>query len=82
VRLSVDAGARLQGLLYTPCHARIEGAVQGSVLCHNLKFEDHGTIWLGHLKDARLSAAPARTRIPAPLLFPGFAPSAFAGEGI
>lgn len=82
VRLSLAAGSRLQGLLFTPCHARIEGDVQGSVLCHNLKFEDHGTIWLGHLKDARLSAAPARTRIPAPLLFPGFDPSAFAGDGI
>jgi hypothetical protein len=56
--------------------------VRGSVLCRNLKFESNGTIWLGHLRDARLSALPNRVRIPAPLLFPGFAPAAFATEGI
>ena len=37
------------------------------------------TIWLGHLKDARLSAASAR--IPAPLLFPGLSPAVFSESG-
>jgi hypothetical protein len=81
VRLSVDAGVRIAGLLYTPCHARMEGDLQGSLICHNLKFEHKGTIWLGHLKDARLGAFSGRTVIPAPMLFPGFPPAAFAGKG-
>lgn len=81
VRLSVDPGVRISGLLYTPCHARMEGSLEGSLICHNLKFEYQGTIWLGHLKDARLGAVSGRNVIPAPMLFPGFPPAAFAGRG-
>jgi hypothetical protein len=79
VRLSVSKGVRLSGFLFTPCYARMEGDLQGTLLCHNLKFEYQGTIWLGHLKDARLSAASAR--IPAPLLFPGLSPAVFSESG-
>lgn len=81
VRLSLGKGARLTGLAYTPCYARAEGELQGSLICHNLKFEYSGTIWLGHLKDARLATAPG-ARIPVPLLFSGFAPAALESQGI
>jgi hypothetical protein len=82
IRLSVGAGSHLTGLLYTPCHARMEGVLEGSLICHNLKFEYKGTIWLGHLKDARIHAPTGKRIIPAPLLFPGFSPTAFAGSGL
>lgn len=82
IRLSIGPGARLKGLLYTPCHARMEGSLEGSLICHNLKFEYQGTIWLGHLKDARIHALSGKSVIPAPLMFPGFPPAAFAGAGI
>ena len=81
IRLSIGAGTYLRGLLYTPCHARMEGSLEGSLICHNLKFEYKGTIWLGHLKDAHIHALSGRKWIPAPMLFPGFAPAAFAGKG-
>jgi hypothetical protein len=78
IRLSVGTGAHLSGLLYTPCFARMEGGLDGSLICHNLKFEYKGTIWLGHLKDAHIDGVSGRKVIPAPLLFPGFAPAVFA----
>jgi len=81
IRLSISPGTHLTGLLYTPCHARMEGSLQGSLICHNLKFEYKGTIWLGHLKDAHIDALSGRKVIPAPLIFPGFSPAAFAGRG-
>jgi hypothetical protein len=74
-RLTVAKGVRLSGFLFTPCYARMEGDLNGSLLCHNLRFEYQGTIWLGHLKDSRLSQS--RARIPAPLLFPGLEPAVF-----
>lgn len=81
IRLSVGPASRVTGLLYTPCYARMEGALQGSLICHNLKFEYKGTIWLGHLKDAHIDALSGKKAIPVPMLFPGFPPAAFAGEG-
>lgn len=77
-RLAVAKGVRLSGFLFTPCYARMEGDLDGSLLCHNLRFEYQGTIWLGHLKDSRL--AQSRARVPAPLLFPGLEPAVF-GSG-
>jgi len=74
-RLTVAKGVRLSGFLFTPCYARMEGDLDGSLLCHNLRFEYQGTIWLGHLKDSRISQS--RARIPAPLLFPGLDPAEF-----
>jgi hypothetical protein len=74
-RLVVAKGVRLSGFLYTPCYARMEGDLNGTLLCHNLRFEYQGTIWLGHLKDSRLSQS--RARIPAPLLFPGLEAAVF-----
>jgi hypothetical protein len=62
--------------------ARMEGSLQGSLICHNLKFEHQGTIWLGHLKDARIEAMTGRRAIPAPMLFPGFPAAAFSGKGL
>jgi hypothetical protein len=58
----------------------MEGDLEGSLLCHNLRFEYQGTIWLGHLKDARLSAS--RARIPVPLLFPGLKPAVFGAGSL
>ncbi|MDB5050702.1 MAG: hypothetical protein JWO30_3773 [Fibrobacteres bacterium] len=81
VRLSISPGSHLAGLLFTPCYARMEGSLEGSLICHNLKFEYKGTIWLGHLKDGQINAMSGRKVIPAPLLFPGFPPAAFAGRG-
>lgn len=81
IRLAVNPGVRVSGLLYTTGYARMEGNLVGSLICHNLKFEFKGTIWLGHLKDARLTALKPGQVIPAPLLFPGFFPAAFAGRG-
>jgi hypothetical protein len=81
IRLSIGLGTHIKGLLYTPCHARMEGSLQGSLICRNLKFEYKGTIWLGHLKDAHIEALASRKIVPAPLLFPGFPPVAFAGSG-
>lgn len=81
IRLSVAPATHVTGLLYTPCHARMEGSLQGSLICGNLKFEYKGTIWLGHLKDAHINALSGRKWIPAPLLFPGFPPAAFSGKG-
>lgn len=81
IRLSVASGARLTGLLYTPCMARMEGSLQGSLICHNLKFKHEGTIWLGHLRNAHIEAMSGRKGIPAPMLFPGFPAAAFAGKG-
>jgi hypothetical protein len=79
-RLIVAKGVRLSGFLFTPCYARMEGDLEGSLLCHNLRFEYQGTIWLGHLKDARLSAS--RARIPVPLLFPGLKPAVFGAGSL
>jgi hypothetical protein len=50
------------------------------LLCHNLKFEYQGTIWLGHLKDARIAAS--RERIPVPLIFPGLEPAVFGTRAL
>lgn len=77
VRLSISNESILTGLVYTPCHAKMEGSLQGSLICFNLKFEYKGTIWLGHLKDAHIKGIAGRKVIPAPLLFPGFSPAAF-----
>lgn len=79
-RLSVAKGVRLNGFLYTPCYARMEGDLAGALICHNLRFEYQGTIWLGHLKDARLSGS--RSRIPVPLLFPGLKPAVFRAASL
>jgi hypothetical protein len=81
VRLSAGTGTHVSGLLYTPCFARMEGRLDGSLICRNLKFEYKGTIWIGHLKDAHIDAVSGRKAIPAPLLFPGFAPAVFAEPG-
>ncbi|HKP95156.1 MAG TPA: hypothetical protein VJ385_05300 [Fibrobacteria bacterium] len=75
-------GARVSGLAYTPCYARMEGSLEGSLICFNLKFEYEGTIWLGHVKDARIDAVSGRKVIPAPMLFTGFPPTAFPGKGL
>jgi hypothetical protein len=82
IRLSIGSDAHLTGLLYTPCHARMEGSLDGSLICGNLKFEHKGTIWLGHLRNARLRALSGKSIIPSPLIFPGFPPAAFSGTGI
>lgn len=79
-RLAIAKGVRLSGFLFTPCYARMEGDLEGSLLCHNLRFEYQGTIWLGHLKDSRISQS--RARIPAPLLFPGLEPAMFASGSL
>jgi hypothetical protein len=81
IRLAVEPGVRVRGLLFTTGYARMEGNLIGSLICHNLKFEYKGTIWLGHLKEAQLTALKPGQRIPAPLLFPGLFPAAFAGRG-
>ncbi|MBW8889828.1 MAG: hypothetical protein JF616_18875 [Fibrobacteres bacterium] len=75
-RLVVAKGVRLSGFLFTPCYARMEGDLVGSLLCQNLRLNYAGTIWMGHLKDSRISQS--RARIPAPLLFPGLEPAVFA----
>jgi hypothetical protein len=82
IRLSIGSDAHLTGLLYTPCHARMEGSLEGSLICRNLKFEHKGTIWLGHLRNARIRALSGKRIVPAPLIFPGFPPAVFAGAGI
>jgi len=64
-----------------PGYARMEGVLDGSLICRNLKFEFKGTIWLGHLKDARITAMAPREVIPAPMLFPGFFPAVFPEKG-
>lgn len=74
-RLIVAKGVRLSGFLFTPCYAHMEGDLDGSLLCHNLRLDYQGTIWLGHLKDSRISQS--RARLPAPLLFPGLDPEVF-----
>jgi hypothetical protein len=79
-RLAVAKGVKLTGFLFTPCYARMEGELEGTLLCHNLRLEYQGTIWLGHLKDARLSAS--RLRIPVPLLFPSLKPAVFGAESL
>jgi hypothetical protein len=79
-RLSVAKGVRLKGFLYTPCYARMDGDLEGSLVCHNLRFEYQGTIWLGHLMDARLSVS--QSRIPVPLLFPGLKPAVFGAMSL
>lgn len=81
IRLAIEPGVRVRGLLFTTGYARMEGNLTGSLICHNLKFEYKGTIWLGHLKDARLASLKPGQVIPAPLLFPGFIPTAFSGGG-
>jgi hypothetical protein len=81
IRLVVKPGVRLSGLIFCSGYTQMEGDLQGSLICHNLKFQYKGTIWLGHLKDAHLSAAMGSKVIPAPLLFPGFPPVAFGAKG-
>jgi hypothetical protein len=78
IRLSVGHGSHVSGLVYTACFVRMEGRLEGSLICHNLKFESNGTLWVGHLKDARIDAMSGRKVIPVPLVFPGFSPVAFA----
>lgn len=77
IRLIVSHNVRVSGLLYTGGMAQVEGEIQGSLICQNLKFEYGGTIWLGHLKDAHIASFPLHTLYPGPLLFPGFAPVVF-----
>jgi hypothetical protein len=77
-RLIVAKGVRLSGFLFTPCYAHMEGDLDGSLICHNLRLDYQGTIWLGHLKDSRISHS--RARLPVPLLFPGLEPAVF-GRG-
>jgi hypothetical protein len=72
-RLTIAKGVRLAGFLFTPCYARMEGDLDGTLLCHNLKFEHRGTLWLGHLMDSRIVSS--RARLPVPLLFPGLEPA-------
>ena len=76
IRLLVLPGARVSGLMFTSGLVRMEGHLQGSLICHNLKFEYDGTIWMGHLKDARITAFTEKKEVAAPLLFPGWPPMA------
>lgn len=80
IRLILEAASATGGLAYCNGYARVEGAFSGSILCRNLKFEHEGTIWLGHLKDARLQGYTTSKVIPAPLLFPGFPVLSFGGD--
>jgi hypothetical protein len=75
VRLSIGRGVDVTGLAYSPCYARMEGRLHGSLICENLKSESGGTIWIGYLIDARIEAMQGRNAIPAPILFPGFPPA-------
>lgn len=81
IRLHIGAGTSLTGLFYCNGFAEVEGRIKGSLLCRNLKFEYKGTIWLGHLKDARIEGFSGSKVVPAPLLFPGFPILAF-GENL
>jgi hypothetical protein len=82
IRLHLGAAASVTGLLYCEGYAEVEGRLKGSLLCRNLKFEHKGTIWLGHLKDARIEGFTGSKVIPAPLLFPGFPLFAYAMEAL
>ena len=82
IRLHLGAAAAVTGLLYCDGYAEVEGRLKGSLLCRNLKFEYKGTIWLGHLKDARIEGFAGSKVIPAPLLFPGFPLFTYAGEAL
>jgi hypothetical protein len=77
IRMVVNSGVQITGLLYCSGHVQMEGQLRGSLICKNLKFEYKGTIWLGHLKDAHISSLSGRRVITAPLLFPGFSPIIF-----
>lgn len=81
VRLFLGREASVEGLVYSGGFATVEGRLKGSLLCKNLRFEYKGTIWLGHLKDARISAYTGPKDIPAPLLFPGYPLASFPGAG-
>lgn len=72
IRLLLGSETSLSGFFYCGGYARAEGQVKGSLLCRNLKFQHDGTIWLGHLRNARLEGFSGSAVIPAPLLFPGF----------
>jgi hypothetical protein len=82
IRFILEDAASAGGLVFCNGYARLEGTFRGSILCRNLKFEYKGTIWLGHLKDARLQGYPAPKVIPAPLLFPGFPVLSFGGDAL
>lgn len=78
IRLELGKAASLTGLAYCGGFADVQGSLRGSLLCRNLRFEHMGTIWLGHLRDARIEGWSGTA--PAPLVFPGFPLLAF-GEG-
>lgn len=79
VRLELGQAASVTGLVYCGGFADARGSLRGSLLCRNLRFEHQGTIWLGHLRDARIEAWSGVA--PAPLLFPGFPLLTFPGGG-
>ncbi|MDQ3000828.1 MAG: hypothetical protein M3Y08_06165 [Fibrobacterota bacterium] len=81
IRLVVKAGTRLTGLLFTNGYAQMEGDLEGSLVCQNLKSIHGGTLWIGHLLDAHIWALPKGNIVPAPLLFPACLPAAFGGHG-
>ncbi len=74
IQIEVAAKTDIQGLIYTPGLVKMEGHLQGSLICQNLKFEEQGTIWFGHLKDAQLHAATTSQTIPVPLIFENLQP--------
>jgi hypothetical protein len=76
IQLAVRPDAHLKGLLYCSGYVEMAGQLTGSLICHNLRFEYAGTIWLGHLKDAQLTAMGKNSPIRVPLLFPGWPPRA------
>ena len=78
IRVNVKSTVNLTGLIYANSYAKMEGNLQGSFICQNLKFEYKGTIWVGHLKDAHLKSFSGSKVVAGPLVFPGFTPIAMS----
>jgi hypothetical protein len=63
--------SRVDGMLYTNSYARIEGIVNGGLVCDTFRYEYKGTIWIGFLKDAHVTGYPAGAIFRGPPLFAG-----------
>lgn len=81
IRMTIFPAVQLKGLLYCGGQVQMEGQLQGSLICRGLKFAYKGTIWLGHLKDAKIASLIGKSTVTAPLLFPSSSPLAFGVQG-